>query len=137
MQAELKVRRARRDDFARVRALLGETSPGDRADRKRFRRLVSTLREDLYLVERIDDEHVVGLAVIAYVRGLGPSTAVVRGLQGSDEAAALLLACARERAAAHGCTRLEVHLDSTRDAGAVLDEAWRDGPRLYHRPVTT
>jgi hypothetical protein len=43
MQAELTVRRARRDDFARVRALLGVPPRASRADRKRFRRLVSTL----------------------------------------------------------------------------------------------
>ena len=134
--AELKVRRARREDFARVRALLGEAAPGNRADRKRFRRLVSTLREDLYLVERIGDERLAGLAVIAYVRGLGPTTAIVRGLRGSDEAAALLLACARARAAARGCTHLEVHLDPTQDPGTLLDESWHDGPRIHHRPVT-
>ena len=137
MQAELKVRRARRDDFARVRALLGEPEPGRRADRKRFRRLVSTWREDLYLVERIGDEHLVGLAVIAYVRGLGPTTAIVRGLRGSDEAAALLLECARARAAARGCTRLEVHLDHAEGAGrpTVIDETWHHGPHVHHRPV--
>ncbi len=132
MQAELKVRRARREDFARVRALLGEVEPGDRADRKRFRRLVSTLREDLYLVERDGDERLAGLAVIVYVRGLGPSTAIVRSFRGSDEAAALLLACARERAAARGCTRLEVHLESP----VRLDAEWHDGARIHHRPVT-
>lgn len=134
MQAELKVRRARREDFARVRALLGEVEPGDRADRKRFRRLVSTLREDLYVVERDGDERLAGLAVIVYVRGLGPSTAIVRGLRGSDEAAALLIACAHERAAARGCTRLEVHLEA--GAASVLDDAWHEGPRLRHRPVS-
>jgi len=137
MQADLKVRRARRDDFAHVRALLGEREPGNRADRKRFRRLVSTLREDLYLVERIGDERLAGLAVIAYVRGLGPSTAIVRHLCGSDEAVALLLDCARERAAARGCTRLEVHHDDTTGGGmpATVDEVWQAGPRIYHCPV--
>jgi ribosomal protein S18 acetylase RimI-like enzyme len=138
MQAELKVRRARRDDFARVRALLGEREPGDRADRKRFRRLVSTLREDLYLVERAGDEQLAGLAVIVYVRGLGPTTAIVRGLRGSDEAATLLLDCARERAAARGCTRLEVHVDHAEGHATptISGEAWHDGPRIYYRTVT-
>ena len=137
MQAELKVRRARRDDFARVRALLGEREPGDRADRKRFRRLVSTLREDLYLVERTGDEPLAGLAVFVYVRGLGPPTAIVRGLRGSDEAATLLLDCARERAAARGCTRLEVHLDSVSGNAAPTfrDDTWHPGPRIHHRTV--
>ena len=137
MQAELKVRRARRDDFARVRALLGEREPGDRADRKRFRRLVSTLREDLYLVERIGDEQLAGLAVIVYVRGLGPATAIVRGLHGSAEAATHLLDCARERAAARGCTRLEVHVDpATGDTAPTLsDDTWQQGSRIHYRTV--
>jgi hypothetical protein len=136
MQAELKVRRARRDDFARVRTLLGEDEPGARADRKRFRRLVSTLREDLYVVERLGDERLVGLAVIVYVRGLGPSTAIVRSLRGSDEAAVLLLDCARARATARGCTRLEVHLDHTGgEMPDLIDETWHAGPCTYQRPV--
>jgi hypothetical protein len=135
MQAELKVRRARREDFARVRALLGEAEAGDRAERKRFRRLVSTLREDLYVAERGGDERLAGLAVIAYVRGLGPSTAIVRSLRGSDEAKALLLRNARTRAAARGCTRVEVHLDA--ESGAtVLDGDWESGARIQHRTVT-
>jgi len=90
MQAELTVRRARRDDFARVRALLGVPSAASRAERKRFRRLVSTLREDLYLAERENGDGLEGLAVIAYLRGLGPPTAIVRDLHGSPEAMALL-----------------------------------------------
>ena len=108
MNGELKIRRARRDDFVRVRALLGLPESGDRAERKRFRRLVSTLREDLYVAERGDEAPLEGLTVIAYVRGLGPTTALVRELRGSEEATALLLACARDRAAARGCTRVEL-----------------------------
>ena len=134
MQAELTVRRARRDDFARVRALLGASSDASRAERKRFRRLVSTLREDLYLAER-EGGGLEGLAVIAYLRGLGPTTAIVRDLRGSAEATALLLACARERAAARGCTRLEVH-DET-DRPALADDAdWRDEARIRRCRVT-
>jgi hypothetical protein len=133
MQAALKVRRARREDFARVQALVGGGATAARADRKRFRRLVSTLREDLYLVERTDDATVEGLAVIAYVRGLGPSTAIVRSLHGTAEARALLLACARERAAARGCARLELHQDDG-DPTASGD-GWLAGGRIQHRPV--
>jgi hypothetical protein len=117
MDGELKVRRARRDDFARVRVLLGLPADGARADRKRFRRLVSTLREDLYVAERGDAEPLEGLAVIAYVRGLGPSTALVRGLRGTPAARTLLLACAHQRAAARGCPRVEVHGED--EAGAA------------------
>jgi ribosomal protein S18 acetylase RimI-like enzyme len=134
MQPELKVRRARRDDLARVRALLGEHQPADRADRKRFRRLVSTLREDLYLAERAGDEPLDGLAVIVYVRGLGPTTAIVRSLRGSAEAATLLLECARERALARGCARLEVHLDPA--APDMNRDRWQDGPHVLQRAVT-
>ena len=136
MQAELTVRRARRDDFARVRALLGVPSAASRAERKRFRRLVSTLREDLYLAERENGDGLEGLAVITYLRGLGPSTAIVRDLHGSPEAMALLLACARERAAARGCTRLEVHHDADAPSFAA-DPSWREEARIHRRTVTS
>jgi hypothetical protein len=135
MQPELTVRRARRDDFARVRALLGVPASASRADRKRYRRLVSTMREDLYLVERDGDASLAGLAVIAYVHGLGAGTAIVRDLRGSEEATALLLACARERAAARGCQWLEVHRDA--DAPSIDDgRTWADEARIHRRAVT-
>jgi hypothetical protein len=130
MQGPLRVRRARRDDFARVQALLGSSGAPTRAERKRFRRLVTTMREDLYLAERGADGALAGLAVIAYLRGLGPQTALVRSLHGDGEARALLLECARARAVARGCTRLEVHLDP---GDPPLETPWSDGPRAYHR----
>ena len=136
MQGALKVRRARRDDFARVQALLGRTGAAGRADRKRFRRLVTTLREDLYVVERTDDAPLVGLAVIAYLRGLGPSTAIVRSLRGPAEARALLLACAQARAAARGCTRLELHPEVDDLLAAAYEDPWRAGPTALHRAVS-
>ena len=136
MQPELRVRRARRDDFDRVRALLGMRDAAGRADRKRFRRLVSQLREDLYLVEREDDLAVIGIALVAYVRGIAQPTAIVRQLRGtSDVAASLLLDCARARALARGCTRLELELDATLVAalpaldGVLARTGWSDGPR--------
>src|SRR4029079_15456265 len=99
MDGRLRVRRARRSDLDRVRALLGEAgTPIVRADRKRWRRLVSTLREDLYLAEREDHDARVGLAVIIYARGLGPPAAIVRRLHGASDATDALLACARSRA---------------------------------------
>jgi hypothetical protein len=134
MQPELTVRRARRDDFARVQTLLGASASASRADRKRFRRLVSTLREDLYLAEHDRDAPLAGLAVIAYVHGLGPGTAIVRDLRGSADATALLLACARKRARARGCTWLEVHRDlDAPPFGEAL--GWDEGPRIQRRPV--
>jgi hypothetical protein len=134
METGLKVRRARRADFDRVRALLGLELAAARAERKRFRRLVSTLREDLYLVEREEDAALLGLAVIAYARGLGPPTAVVRRLLGrSEDAATLLLECARTRAAKRGCTRLELQLEQDALPSAPFTDrlrraGWGPGP---------
>lgn len=132
MSAELMVRRARRDDFPRVRALLGAPADATRAERKRFRRLVGTLREDLYVAERDGEHALAGLAVIAYVRGLGPMTAMVRELRGDAAAVAALLACAEARAAARGCVRLEMHADGT----GALDPLWEGAARIRRRPVT-
>jgi hypothetical protein len=129
MDGRLRVRRARRDDLPRVRALLGETAPPAPAERKRWRRLVSTLREDLYLAECDGEPALLGLAVIVYVRGLGPTTAIVRRLVGGPDAAAALLARARDRARARGCPRLEVQLAGG-DVDAVLaGTGWSEGPR--------
>ena len=129
MQGGLRVRRARRDDFARVQSLLGTPASADRAARKRFRRLVSTLREDLYVAEREGDEGLAGLVVVAYLRGLGPSTAIVRDLRGTTEVTAALLACAERHATARGCTRLEVQVD------AEVDATCDAGPRIRRRTV--
>lgn len=136
MEPGLKVRRARRRDFEQVRTLLGVSAPAVRAERKRFRRLVSTLREDLYLAERERDAAVVGLAVIAYARGLGPPTAVVRRLLApSSTATQLLLDSACARAAARGCARIEVQLDDSGLAGQLRETGWADGPQTLARPV--
>jgi hypothetical protein len=139
MQGPLRVRRARRDDFARVLAMLGTAGEPTRAERKRFRRLVTTMREDLYLAERDDDGPLAGLAVIAYLRGLGPRTALVRSLCGDDEARARLLECARAHATARGCTRIEVHADPDgTGAGIPLGNApWVEGPRAFHATLPT
>lgn len=140
MQAALKLRRARRDDFARVQALLGATAAA-RADRKRFRRLVSTMREDLYLVEQEGDDALAGLAVIVYTRGLGPPTAIVRALSGTPDAMRLLLDCARDRAAARGCTQLEVDVPSAAGPAAELLATvlaagpWSEGARVFRCAV--
>jgi len=134
------VRRARRGDFERVRALLGMPVPPERPDRKRFRRLVSTLREDLYLAERDSAAPLLGLALIAYTRGLGPSTAIVRRLLASSAAeATLLLECACARAAARGCSVLELQLEagdaSVRVADMLVQNGWSEGPRSLVRRV--
>ncbi len=133
MSAELTVRRARRDDFPRVRALLDAPPDATRADRKRFRRLVGTLREDLYVAERDGEDALSGLVVIAYARGLGPATAMVRELRGDTAAVAELLACAAARATARGCARLEVHADPA----CRFDPPWEDAARIRHRPVSS
>jgi hypothetical protein len=141
MEPQVKVRRARREDFERVRSLLGATAPALRAERKRFRHLVSTLREDLYIAERAGDATLVGLAVIVYPRGLGVPTAVVRQLRGAPEAAAPLLDRARARAAARGCVRLELQLDPGEVSAtpalvaALTRDGWTAGPRTLVRTV--
>lgn len=131
MQGGLTVRRAHRDDFARVRELLGAPASDARRERKRFRRLVSTLREDLYVAEREGDPRLVGLVLVAYVRGLGPATAIVRELRGEPDVTSLLLACATRHAAARGCARVEVQVDRE------IDATWQAGPPIRHRPVTS
>ncbi len=144
MDVRLRVRRARRNDLDRVRALLGDdaAAPPVRAERKRWRRLVSTLREDLYLAERETDEALVGLAVIVYARGLGPPAAIVRRLHGASDAAEVLLECARARALARGCARLEVQLDAPAAepqrtiADALLARGWQQGPRMLVRELS-
>jgi hypothetical protein len=136
MEAGLKVRRARRRDFEQVRTLLGVHAPAARAERKRFRRLVSTLREDLYLAEREQDATVVGLAVVAYARGLGPPTAVVRRLLApSSLATQLLLDSAYARAVARGCARIEVQLEDAGLADRLQRAGWAEGPRTIVRRV--
>ena len=137
MDGRLRVRRARRDDLLHVRALLGKSDAPTPAERKRWRRLVSTLREDLYLAEREEDAVLVGLAVIVYVRGLGPPAAVVRRLIGASESAVgALLQCAHARAAARGCTRLEVQLESDGDdVTGLLADGWSEGPRTLVRAL--
>ncbi len=140
MDVRFRVRRARRDDLDRVRSLLGVQAKPEPRERKRWRRLVSTLREDLYLAEREDDDTLVGLAVIIYVRGLGPPAAIVRQLHGaSDAATRMLLACASGRALARGCVRLEVQLAPETSAGntvladALVAGGWNAGPRTLVR----
>ena len=134
----MKVRRARRRDFEQVRTLLGASAPAARAERKRFRRLVSTLREDIYLAERVQDATVVGLAVIAYARGLGPPTAMVRRLLAPSAAAVrLLLDTACARAAARGCARIEVRLDDAGLAATLRETGWTDGPPTLARNVAS
>ena len=135
MQAVLRVRRARRSDFAHVQAFLGAPADAPRADRKRFRRLVGTMREDLYVAERADDDALAGLAVIVYVRGLGPSTAIVRTLGGTSDARRLLLDCARARALARGCTQLEVQCDPPSAASELGAAPWSEGPRVLRRAI--
>ncbi len=142
MDVRVRTRRARRDDLDRVRSLLGDATPPSLADRKQWRRLVSTLREDLYLAERQDDAALVGLVVIVYARGLGGPVAIVRRLHGaSDSVAHALLECARRRALGHGCTRLEVQLPQdgpfeTALAAALLGTGWQQGPRTLVRALS-
>ena len=92
------------------------------------------MREDLYLAEGGDDAPLAGLAVIAYVHGLGPDRDRSRPtrIRRSDRAAARLR---RERAVARGCQWLEVHRDA--DAPSFDDgRGWQDAARVHRRAVT-
>ena len=138
MDGRVRVRRARRDDFVPVRALLGLGNAPTPAEHKRWRRLVSTLREDCYLAERDADAELLGVAVIVYVCGLGPPAAVVRRLIGATQpAAAALLECARARAAARGCTRLELQMEAEDlPVAGFLGNDWSEGPRTFVRMLS-
>ena len=129
------MRRARREDFARVRRLLGVAPDATRAERKRYRRLVSTLREDLYVAEREGEEPLAGLVVVAYVRGLAQPTALVRELRGEPSAVEALVACADARARARGCARLELQHDVDVPETGPSD-GWEETGRIRTRPVT-
>jgi hypothetical protein len=137
MESGIRVRRARRDDFDRIHTLIAGDAPPTRAARKRFRRLVGSLREDCYVAERADDRRLVGVMVVVYARALGPSTATVRRLLGVEDAMAPLLARARTLAAARRCTVLEllVPAEGVACEPALLAAGWLPGLRVLVQEV--
>jgi len=104
---DVRVRRGRRSDFARVRALLRE--PGPR--RERFdRRTLGSLAGDVYVAEARGGE-IVGIVAVAYLRSLaeGRFAAVLDAARVVPESAPLLdrlIAFAEARARRRGCRRL-------------------------------
>lgn len=103
----VRVRRGRRSDFERLRALL----PADPVRRERFdRRTLATLGGDVYVAEDAGGE-IVGVVAVVYLRSLAAGrfdavldTALVRGSAAGllDE----LVAFAETRARRRGCRRL-------------------------------
>jgi len=128
-------RRARRADFDAIRALL-ETSAlsalgQERADLRRFRRLVADLGADLYVAER--DTRVLGVVHVTYTRLLTRSPqarlqllAVAPDARASGVGRALI-ALAAARARRRGCTALRCGTAlATPDARAFLERiGWR------------
>src|SRR5262245_41575946 len=103
----VRVRRGRRSDFDRVRALL----PADPARRERFdRRTLATLTGDVYVAEDAGGD-IVGVVAVMYLRSLaaGRFEAVLDAALVRDGAAGLLddlVAFAEARARRRGCRRL-------------------------------
>lgn len=135
------MRRARRGDIDGVRTLIGSAGAATRADRKRFRQLVSTRREDCYVAEPAAGGALVGLVLVSYTRGLdGPTATIRRVATTSPAAVGPLLERARELADARHCRRLEivVHASDASALGAALGEGgWDAGPQTFVRPVTS
>jgi N-acetylglutamate synthase-like GNAT family acetyltransferase len=125
---ELKIRRARRLDFAAVMRLLapaGEPSP-DRRTLRRFRSIVADLGADLYVAE-VGGE-IVGVVHASYVRQLGGGQrGRIEDLAASPERAGLgveksLLEFIVARARKRDCSALSC-VPASSGAGAVAANA--------------
>jgi N-acetylglutamate synthase-like GNAT family acetyltransferase len=131
--APVKLRRARRTDFARIVAVLAASGqavpPPDRATLRRFRRVVADLGSDLYVA--LERERPVGVVYVTYARQLATAArarvetlAVAPGINAAAATAALL-DCAVARARRRGCAALWLAEGSA--AGAAVDgrDGWR------------
>lgn len=109
----VRLRRGRRSDLPRVRALL-PAPPGGR--RERFdRRTFASLAGDVYIAEDARGA-IVGVVSVAYLRSVtaGRPAAVLdaaRALGDSGPVLDTLIAFAETRARRRGCTRLAVWID--------------------------
>ncbi len=127
----LLVRRARRSDFECIRELLGAGGHAhERRARKRFRKLVSSLAQDLYVAQ--DGEAVCGAVLIAYVKEAdGRPAALVRWLRTSgqrlEETFDLLVTCAECRARLRGSAQIEISAAAVQYKREVLDALARRG----------
>src|SRR6185503_10029127 len=104
---DVRVRRSRRSDLARVRALL----PSDDGRRERFdRRTFASLAGDVYVAEDARGA-IVGVVSVAYLRSLreGRYAAVLDAARAAADSTTLLdrlIAFAERRARRRGCRRL-------------------------------
>jgi hypothetical protein len=104
---DVRVRRSRRSDLARVRALL----PSDGGRRERFdRRTLASLASDVYVAEDARGA-IVGIVSVAYLRSLaeGRFAAVLDAARAAADSPPLLdrlIAFAEARARRRGCRRL-------------------------------
>jgi L-amino acid N-acyltransferase YncA len=131
---EVRVRRGRRSDVARARALL--PGPVD-ARRERFdRRTFASLAGDVYVAE---DAHgaIVGIVSVAYLRSLGQGrlAAVLDAARAIADSAPLLdrlIAVAETRARRRGCRRLAAWIDPADVAlrSALESRGYRAGALL-------
>ncbi len=108
----VRVRRGRRSDVVRARALL----PAGEPRRERFdRRTFASLASDVYVAEDADGT-IVGIVSIAYLRSVreGRFAAVLDAARAAADSAALLdrlIAVAETRARRRGCRRLAAWID--------------------------
>jgi L-amino acid N-acyltransferase YncA len=108
----VRVRRGRRSDVARARALLPAADPR----RERFdRRTFASLASDVYVAEDAGGA-IVGIVSVAYLRSVGEGrlAAVLDAARAAADSAALLdrlIAVAETRARRRGCRRLAAWID--------------------------
>jgi N-acetylglutamate synthase-like GNAT family acetyltransferase len=130
---DIRVRRSRRSDLGRVRALLPASAVrGERFDR----RTLASLAGDLYVAE--DGEGaIVGLVSVAYVRSIaeGRFAAVLDAARTASDSPPLLdrlIAFAEARARRRGCRRLAAWVDPADAAlrAALESRGYRTGPLL-------
>jgi L-amino acid N-acyltransferase YncA len=104
---DVRVRRSRRSDLARVRALM----PNDGERRERFdRRTLASLASDVYVAEDARGA-IVGIVSVAYLRSIteGRFAAVLDAARAAADSPPLLdrlIAFAEARARRRGCRRL-------------------------------
>jgi N-acetylglutamate synthase-like GNAT family acetyltransferase len=129
----VRVRRGRRSDVARVRALLPASDP----QRERFdRRTFASLAGDVYVAEDAAGA-IVGVVSVAYVRSLGEgrTAAVLDAARAAADSAPLLdrlIAFAEMRARRRGCRRLAawIHPDDAALRAALESRGYSAGALL-------
>jgi L-amino acid N-acyltransferase YncA len=128
---EVRVRRGRRSDVVRARALLPAT---EGARRERFdRRTFASLGGDVYVAEDADGA-IVGIVSVAYLRSLGQGrlAAVLDAARARADSGPLLdrlIAVAETRARRRGCRRLAAWIDPADVAlrAALESRGYRSG----------